>query len=416
MTKISPDEFQAFAKYIFDLSGIHLGEDKSYLLESRLTPLLNAAACRTYGELLDKARVDRTCDLQRRIIEAISTNETYFFRDDTPFALLRNKIIPDLIDRRSLQYSKTRIPIRIWSAACSTGQEVYSIAMTLLEMLPDPCRYEISILGTDISDQVIARASYGKYNQFEIARGLPLPYRHKYFTPVAGEWRIKDQIRVMVQFRKLNLMAPFSELNGTFDLIFCRNVAIYFTLPDKIKLFQKLGQALRPDGALIVGGSETLSGIAPEFAVCRYLRGVYYQLKGAEATAGPLAPPTPVASGPPPVRPMVPPARPKGTPIKPGLNKTPPPAPAATPSQGANTPTPLTLEGKTKHQPPRPESVIPQEGSEPGLPASPSPVIKKSLLAALQAGKGANNKNAPPPAAKPPKISLLATLREKKKK
>ena len=419
MTKITLDELQAFAKYIFELSGIHLEEGKSYLLESRLAPLLSAYACVTYGELHDKARTDRSGDLQKRIIEAISTNETYFFRDNTPFELMRNKIIPDLIDRRNPYYAKERIPIRIWSAACSTGQEVYSIAMTLMEMLPDPSRYEISILGTDISDKVIAQASYGKYNQFEIARGLPLPYRHKYFTPKGEEWRVNDQIRVMAQFRKMNLMNQFADLNGTFDLIFCRNVAIYFNLPDKIKLFQKIGRVLRPDGALIVGGSETLSGIAPEFAVCRYLRGVYYQLKGATILSKPLAEAAPLPTERPPVRLMAHPARQtKVTPIKLGLDKTPSVGQAATPEAGAKAkaPTKIAREEKTI-QTPRPESTSREGVLETTTPASGSPVAKKSLLASLQARKGPDNKPAAPPsAAEPQKISLLANLRKKKKK
>ena len=416
MTKITRDELQALAKYIFELSGIHLEEEKSYLLESRLTPVLSAYACNTYGELYDKARADRSGDLPRRIIEAISTNETYFFRDNTPFELMRNKIIPELIDRRGLHYDKSKIPIRIWSAACSTGQEVYSIAMTLTEMLPDPSRYEVSILGTDISDKVIARASYGKYNQFEIARGLPLPLRHKYFTPKGEEWRINDQIRGMAQFRKMNLMDSFSDLNGAFDLIFCRNVAIYFNLPDKIKLFQKIAKVLRPDGALIVGGSETLSGIAPEFGVCRYLRGVYYQLKGATILSKPLAEAAPLPTERPPVRLMVHPARQtKVTPIKIGLDKTPPLNQAATPESGAKSPTKIVREEKTT-QTPRPESTSREGVSETTPPASDSLVAKKSLLAALQARKGPDNKPAPPSAAEPQKISLLANLRKKKKK
>ncbi len=225
--------------------------------------------------------------LKKEIIEAITTNETFFFRDNAPFELLRNKIIPDLIDRRTGVSSAGRVPVRIWSAACSTGQEVYSIAMTLMEMLPDLGKYDIFILGTDISDKVVADASYGKYNKFEIERGLPTHFRQKYFVQTGGDWRIKDEIRVMTNFRKMNLMKPFQDLGGKFDVVFCRNVAIYFNHGDKIKIFKKIAKVLQSDGALIVGGSENLGNIAPDFKAQRYLRAVFYQLNGNSGDISP---------------------------------------------------------------------------------------------------------------------------------
>lgn len=281
MIKITSDEISLLSRYIFDISGIHIGKDKGYLLETRLGPLLNLSNSQCFKDLYQKAKANPGGDLEKTLIDAISTNETYFLRDNTPFELLKNKIIPDLIDRRCRQYPDIPTPLRIWSAACSTGQEVYSIAITLLEMLPNLSRYDIFILGTDISNKALAQASYGQYNQFETGRGLPENLLHKYFYKAGSNWRIKDNVRSLIKFEQLNLMHDFGTI-GRFDVIFCRNVAIYFNETNKIKLFKKLAPNLAPDGALLVGGSETLRGYSPDFEAQQYLRGIFYQLKGAE--------------------------------------------------------------------------------------------------------------------------------------
>lgn len=278
MNSITEQEIDILARYIFSISGIHLDRSKGYLLETRLKPLLASHGLKNYNDLYRQAIDTNDDSLKKDIIDAITTNETFFFRDNTPFDLLKNKIIPDLIDRRSPLY-QTKIPIRIWSAACSTGQEVYSIAITLLEMLPNPERFDISILGTDISSRAVSRASYGKYDLFEIERGLPPAYRNKYFTATGKEWRIKDEVRLLAQFKKINLLGQLAGL-GKFDVVFCRNVAIYFDMPNKIKLFRKIAEILLPGGALIVGGSESLTGLNTNFEVQHYLRGNYYTVKG----------------------------------------------------------------------------------------------------------------------------------------
>ncbi len=285
MATITTEEIALFSKYILEISGIKLDQSKGYLIENRLTPLARDQRCKTLKDLLLKAKADSSEQLKRDIVDAISTNETFFFRDSVPFDLMRNKIVPDIIDRRR-RNATGAIPFRVWSAACSTGQEVYSIAITLLEMLPNRNKYDISILGTDISGKAIAQASYGKYNQFEVERGLDPQIRGKYFARLGTDWRIKDEIRTLAKFEKINLMRPFSNL-GAFDLVFCRNVAIYFSQPDKIKLFQKIAKVLKSDGALIVGGSESLSGIAPEFTSKQYLRSIYYQLQGYDSQREP---------------------------------------------------------------------------------------------------------------------------------
>ena len=277
MTKITPDEFRVFSRYVHGLSGIYLDESKTYLIETRLGRLLEELGCASYSELYYRVKSDAGRSLERKIIDAITTKETQFFRDTSPFDLLRHKIVPELIDRRTAG-KLSPVPIRIWSAACSTGQEVYSIAIVLKELLRDLKRYTIRILGTDISDEAVAQASYGQYNKFEIERGLPPDKLHIYFTPKDGMWKIRDEIRAMVTFRKHNLMEPFAGI-GKFDIIFCRNVAIYFLLEDRTRLFKKIAEVLEREGYLIIGSTESLSGVCPLFEPKRYLRSVFYQLK-----------------------------------------------------------------------------------------------------------------------------------------
>lgn len=277
MIKLLPAEYRLLADYIYSICAVALDESKSYLIEGRLGRLVEEAGCASYSGLVQRAKAEPSRILERRMIDAITTNETLFFRDTAPFDLLRHKIVPELIDRRARTGSAR---IRIWSAACSTGQEIYSIAMILKELLGDPDRYGVRLFGCDISDDAVARASKGFYNSTEITRGLSDPLRDKYFRSTAGGWRICDEIRAMASFKRLNLMSDFTSL-GKFDIIFCRNVAIYFSERDKVSLFQRLERALEPDGCLLIGAMESLSGISPQFESKRHLRSVYYQVKGA---------------------------------------------------------------------------------------------------------------------------------------
>jgi chemotaxis protein methyltransferase CheR len=279
MNKITSHEFGVLTKYIHDISGILIDTHKSYLLETRLGLLAEELGCRSYGELYEKALTDSSKSVKEKIIDAISTNETLFFRDSAPFDLLQHKILPELIDLRTASDSGfAPIPIRIWSAACSTGQEVYSIAIVLKELLPDHLNYNIKLIGTDISDAAIAQASYGQYNKFEIGRGLTPKKLQAYFKEDGNTWKVKDAIRAMVNFTKLNLMQPFESL-GKFDVIFCRNVAIYFSLQDRKSLFDRLANMLDAGGSLIIGSSESLTGICSRFEPLRHLRTVFYRLK-----------------------------------------------------------------------------------------------------------------------------------------
>ncbi|WP_052507537.1 CheR family methyltransferase [Desulfonatronovibrio magnus] len=277
--KITPDELKIISQYIYNLSGIYLDQSKAYLLENRLKPLLQQEKLASYRDLYNKSRSDGTKKLEKAIIDAITTKETLFFRDNAPFELLKHKILPDIIDARSKKtHSSMPVKLRIWSAACSTGQEVYSIAIAVKEIIPDLNKYQVNILGTDISDEAIAKSSYGKYNKFEIERGLTSDKLNKFFNPTPdGNWRIKDEIRALANFRKINLMQPFSVL-GKFDIVFCRNVAIYFKPDDKKRLFERIAGVLQPDGCLLIGSTESLSGVTRSFVPKRYLRSIFYQL------------------------------------------------------------------------------------------------------------------------------------------
>lgn len=276
--KITPDEFTQFTRYILDISGIALDKGKEYLLETRLNPLMGQLGCTSYKELLSRARMDLKKELENQIIDAVSTNETYFFRDKSPFQLLQHKIIPDLMDRRSPKLPGLKPTLRIWSAANSTGQEIYSIAMTLKEMGITPEKYNIKLFGTDISDAAIAQASYGIYNRFEVARGLDPALLNKYFTPQGDNYKIRDEIRAMAQFKKMNLMKPMMGV-GKFDIILCRNVMIYFTSEDRRKIYQNLAKQLEPDGYLLIGSTESLINDTDLFMSSKYLNSVFYQFK-----------------------------------------------------------------------------------------------------------------------------------------
>ncbi len=280
MVKILPEEFKTLSHYILTVSGIDLDSSKTYLLETRLDGLLKELGCTSFSELYYKVQSDGTKKLQEKIIDAVTTGETLFFRDAAPFELLQHKILPDLVDKRSKSsLGPSPIPIRIWSAACSTGQELYSIAIVIRELLGDLKRYNVRLIGTDISDAAVARASYGTYNNFEIDRGLAKDKQQKYFVRDKDSWKIRDEIRAMVTFKKQNLMGDFNGI-GRFDIVFCRNVAIYFAEADRTKLFNKVEGVLERDGYLIIGSTESLTGIAPQFEPQRHVRSIFYQVHG----------------------------------------------------------------------------------------------------------------------------------------
>ena len=278
--KVTPEELALFADYISTISGIHLNSGKGYLLETRLAKMLRSTETDNFTDLYKKIRADFSKKLEQQLLNAMTTNETLFFRDRAPFDLLQHKIIPDLIDKRvpGADINKSPLSLKIWSAACSTGQEVYSIGIVLKELLGDTSNHNVTILGTDISDEAITKASYGYYNWVDIERGLPPDKLNKYFHKEDDKWKIDDEIRSMANFNKLNLMNDFSHL-GQFDIVFCRNVAIYFPEEKKKSLFNRISKLLKPDGALIIGSTESIATVCPTFESKRYLRSIFYQLK-----------------------------------------------------------------------------------------------------------------------------------------
>jgi len=278
VNRLDDTEFRLWASYVYAITRITLDASKGYLIETRLAALARETNSQSYKALLDKVTADGTGALKRKVIGAITTNETSFFRDAAPFEMLRYKILPDLVDSRRKQLGVGRqLTLRIWSAACSTGQEVYSTAIVCKETLPDANKYDLRILGTDISDKVVAQASAGKYTKLEIDRGFPPDKVAAYFQAEGTDFKVRDSIRALATFKGINLLEPLAFPNK-FDIIFCRNVAIYFSDADKRRLYDGLSRVLAPDGCLIIGSTESLTGICPRFEPKRYLRSIFYQL------------------------------------------------------------------------------------------------------------------------------------------
>ncbi len=278
MTPVTSQELQLWGTLIKSVCGNNV-DDKAYLIESRLSPVAKEINCDSWQELYYKVKNDISGMLKRKVINAITTNETSFFRDNSPFEMLKYKILPDLIDKRKkVTPPGSDIPVRIWSAACSTGQELYSIAIAVRESFGNLKGYDVRLLGTDISDEVVAKASRGIYNKMEIERGLAPDALNRNFEKTGSEWKIKDEIRALATFKHLNLLEPFA-FPGKFDIVFCRNVAIYFVTDDRKKLYTNIGKTLAPDGYLIIGATESLANLCPQFKSFRYLRSVYYQLE-----------------------------------------------------------------------------------------------------------------------------------------
>jgi len=274
---LAREELSAWSRYIHEVCGVYLDESKGYLIETRFGSLMRDTGSTGWADLLHKVKSDPGNSLRNKVISAITTNETSFFRDTSPFELLQFKLFPELIDRRN-KAGLRPVPIRILSAACSTGQEAYSTAIVLKEMLGGFGGYDIRILGLDISDAAVAQASYAHYSRMELDRGMSGEKLERHFESVGEKWKLRDELRSVVTFRHANLLENLAS-PAPFDIIFCRNVAIYFTEGDKIRLFRNLGANLARDGALIIGSTESITGLCPEFEPQRYLRSVYYRKK-----------------------------------------------------------------------------------------------------------------------------------------
>lgn len=262
-------DFDYLAALLKERSGLIITPDKTYLLDARLMPIARANKLASLEQLIGEMRSTRSEPLIGACVDAMTTNETSFFRDRHPFEAMKKEILPALIQRRAVQKQ-----LRIWSAACSTGQEAYSLAMMLRDDFPMLSSWRIEIVGTDISPSVVTRAKEGAYSTFEVQRGLPIQLLVKHFEQTGEQWRIKHELKKTVDFRLFNLLGELAPL-GQFDIIFCRNVLIYFDLPTKARVLDSMHGRLAKDGALVLGGAESVFGICNKFTDIAGLRGIY---------------------------------------------------------------------------------------------------------------------------------------------
>jgi chemotaxis protein methyltransferase CheR len=281
---VTPPDYEYLRKLLKDQSGLDLSADKQYLIESRLVPLSRKAGLPGIPELVQKMKAG-SASLVAQVVEAMTTNETFFFRDKIPFDHFRQSIMPEILKARTARKS-----VRIWCAAGSTGQEPYSLAMCLKEMESQLAGWRVEIIATDLSQEVLEKSKTGLYSQFEVQRGLPIQMLVKYFKQNGEFWQINPDIRAMVQHRALNLLHDFSQL-GTFDVIFCRNVLIYFDQDTKINIFSRLCKITEPDGFLVLGAAETVVGLTDAFKPYPDKRGLYQpnDSRTARAPAAPVA-------------------------------------------------------------------------------------------------------------------------------
>ncbi len=277
--------YDSLCAYLRRASGLVLDNDKRYLVESRVAPIVRREGFSGLTDLVRAIERGNHPGLAQEVVQAMTVNETYFFRDKVPFDKLRENIIPDLITARA-----TRRSLRIWCAASSTGQEPYSIAMILEDFAPRLTGWRVEIVATDISEAVLAKARLGKYTQFEVQRGMTTAQLLRFFTQVRDEWQLKPNIRQRVQFRQFNLLDDFTLL-GHFDIIFCRNVLIYFEPDRKAEILNRMSRLLAEDGLIVLGASESVLGLSTRLAANVTHRG-FFQLAGKAASPPAAAPRT----------------------------------------------------------------------------------------------------------------------------
>ena len=271
---MNEQDYKFLEDFLKKESGLIVTPEKTYLLESRLLPVAKGAGLSGLDDLIAALRQGNDVALRKKVVDAMTTNETSFFRDNTPFTRLTEDILPRLAKAR-----KSTRTLRIWCAACSTGQEPYSIAMLIKEHEALFTGWKIEIIATDLAQHVLDSAKEGIYSQFEVQRGLPIQMLVKYFTKLDDRWQLKPEIRSMVSFRPINLLGNFSTF-GPFDIVFCRNVLIYFDVPTKAGVLAGIKKTLRQDGVLFLGGAETVIGITTDFRPAPNLRSVYLRDDG----------------------------------------------------------------------------------------------------------------------------------------
>ena len=268
---MKPENFTFLAQFLKDESGLFITEQKAYLVESRLVPVARKRGLSDLDDLVVAVRSKKDIKLNSEVVEAMTTNESFFFRDIKPFDSLKNTVLPQIVKARK---AANATKIRIWSAACSSGQEPYSIAMLLKENPAVLQGLEVEIVGTDLSGEILAKAQEGIYTQFEAQRGLPIQLLVKFFTQVGEHWQINEEIRKSVKLHQANLLQNLSKL-GTFDIVFCRNVLIYFEAPTKAEVLNRIRAMIPKDGTLFLGAAETVVGISDKFKIISGERGVY---------------------------------------------------------------------------------------------------------------------------------------------
>ena len=274
---MTPQDFDFLANLVKARSGLVLNRDKAYLLDSRLMPVARRNGLNGLPELVAAIRSGGNASLTREVTEAMTTNESFFFRDTKPFDLFRDNILPKMLETRA-----DRKALRIWCAACSSGQEPYSLAIILKEAAARLAGWRIDIIGTDISTEILARAKDGIYSQFEVQRGLPVKLLLKYFKKKDDIWEIDPSLRTMVQYREYNLLDDLKGL-GRFDVVFCRNVLIYFDQETKGRVLGAISGQMPDDGFLFLGGAETVLGVTDKFKPLPGVRGVYCQSTNIDA-------------------------------------------------------------------------------------------------------------------------------------
>ena len=270
---ITAPDFDYIQRLVRAQAGLVLEAGKEYLAESRLLPAARKEGLNSIDDLVARLRSRPVDGLHRRVVEAMTINETSFFRDFHPFELLRKFVLPDLVLRREAEQT-----LVIWCAASSSGQEPYSVAMLLREHFPGLLSWRLRIIASDLSEEILARARQGRYSQLEVNRGLPASYLVKYFTKQGSEWQLKDEVRRMVEFQGINLTAPWPPL-PIMDIIFMRNVLIYFEVDNKKLILSRVRRLLRDDGTLFLGGAETTLNLDDAFARSELERSGCYHLR-----------------------------------------------------------------------------------------------------------------------------------------
>ncbi len=268
----TPEEYKNFQNFLEKACGIVLGENKHYLVSSRLNRLMQENDIPTLQALVDSLERSLSSPLKTRVIEAMTTNETLWFRDTYPFEVLSQTIFEE--------YREQRKPsVRIWSAACSSGQEPYSMSMIAEEYAKKNPGFRVEIVATDISQAILNEAKHATYDALALARGLSEERKRQYFSPVGEEWQVNANIRQRINFREVNLLQNYTSL-GKFDVIFCRNVLIYFSAESKSDILNRMAQCLNPRGFLLLGASESIAQYTDKFEMVRASTGVVYRLKG----------------------------------------------------------------------------------------------------------------------------------------